>query len=134
MSLYLDASALVKRYVAEPGSDLVLTAMAGDPEWSTARHAWVEVNLALLRVLPADRMREAMDAFEADWRRMLVVAIDDGICRRAVQMGELTGLRTLDAMHLAAADRVGGNALTVITFDLRMAEAARVLGFPVIGP
>ena len=29
---------------------------------------------------------------------------------------------------------VGGNALTVITFDLRMAEAARTLGFPVIGP
>ena len=134
MSLYLDASALVKRYVAEPGSDLVLTAMAGDPEWSTARHAWVEVNLALLRLLPADRTREAMDAFEADWRRILVVAIDDGICRRAVQMGELTGLRTLDALHLAAADRVGGNALTVITFDLRMAEAARTLGFPVIGP
>ena len=134
MSLYLDASALVKRYVAEHGSGVVATAMAGDPEWATARHAWVEVNLALLRVLPAERVREAMDAFEADWRRILVVAVDDGICRRAVQMGELTGLRTLDAMHLAAADRVGGNALTLITFDLRMAVAARTLGFPVIGP
>ena len=42
-------------------------------------------------------------------------------------------LRTLDALHLAAAERAGGPELTFVTFDTRLAEAARAMGFPVAG-
>ena len=43
------------------------------------------------------------------------------------------GLRSLDALHLVAATRIGVDGL--LTFDERMADAARELGVPVIaGP
>lgn len=45
---------------------------------------------------------------------------------------EQTGVRTLDAMHLGAATRLG-TALTFLTFDVRQAVAARALGFAVVG-
>ena len=41
-------------------------------------------------------------------------------------------MRTLDALHLGAARRLG-TALAFLTFDARQALAARSLGFHVIG-
>ena len=48
-------------------------------------------------------------------------------------MGVVTGCRTLDALHLAAAERSGGRSLPIVTFDRRLAQAARSVGFTVIG-
>lgn len=42
------------------------------------------------------------------------------------------GLRSLDAIHLAAAVRLGVAA--VLTYDSRMREAARGLGLEVVAP
>jgi predicted nucleic acid-binding protein len=55
------------------------------------------------------------------------------LCRRAGVIGVAHWLRTLDALHLAAAERAGGAELTVVTFDDRLAAAARAMGFPVAG-
>jgi predicted nucleic acid-binding protein len=55
------------------------------------------------------------------------------LCRRAAALGPEHGLRTLDALHLAAAERAGGAELTFLTFDARLAGAARAMGFPVAG-
>lgn len=41
-------------------------------------------------------------------------------------------VRTLDALHLGAALRLG-TAVTFLTFDVRQAQAARSLGFTVAG-
>ena len=41
-------------------------------------------------------------------------------------------VRTLDALHLASALRTGAGT-TVLTFDLRQAQAARTLGLAVVG-
>ncbi len=40
--------------------------------------------------------------------------------------------RTLDALHLAAADylRAQGVSVSIASYDIRMCEAARALGFP----
>jgi predicted nucleic acid-binding protein len=51
----------------------------------------------------------------------------------AAAIAELTGVRTLDALHLAAAQRVGGAAVPFLTFDVRQAQAARGLGLTVVG-
>jgi predicted nucleic acid-binding protein len=48
-------------------------------------------------------------------------------------MAEATGARTLDALHLAAAQRIGGGALPFVTADLRQAQIARSLGWVVLG-
>ena len=43
-------------------------------------------------------------------------------------------LRSLDAIHLAAAQHAGADLRAVITYETRMADAARLLAIPVIAP
>lgn len=133
MTLYIDSSALAKRYVTEPDSDVAEALLLSDPEWVSANHTYVEVMLALGRRLDERDARSAREAFDEEWARLLVVALDQGVCRRAAAIGAMTGTRTLDALHLAAAERAGGSALRFLTFDLRLAHAARSIGFTVIG-
>ena len=132
-SIYVDSSVLVKRYVDEPDSDRAEAFLLGDPAWVTAQHAFVEVAIALARRTATAAYGRAMTAFEADWSRLSVVAVDDTLCRRAARIGAETGTRTLDALHLAAIERLGPGTLPLITFDLRLAQAARVMGFAVLG-
>lgn len=133
MTLYLDSSALIKRYVDEPGSDLAEAILLSDPEWVTAQISLVEVRLALHRRLDDDARTVAAEAFARDWQRTFVVALDGVTCQRAVDLGAVTGARSLDALHLAAAERAGGRSMPVVTFDVRLAHAARSLGFAVVG-
>ncbi len=96
-------------------------------------HTYVEVMLALGHRLEERDARSARAAFDAEWARLLVVALDHDVCRRAAVIGAMTGTRTLDALHLAAAQRAGGSALRFLTFDMRLAQAARSIGFIVVG-
>ena len=43
-------------------------------------------------------------------------------------------LRSLDAIHLATAQQIGNDLAAVVTYDERMAVAARVLGWRVAQP
>lgn len=133
MTFYVDSSAFVKRYVDEPDSDDAESLLLSDPDWATAQHSYVEICLVLDRRLADPGRRIARESFERDWLRSLVVSVDDGVCRRAAELGALTGARTLDALHLAAAERAGGRSMPIVTFDLRLARAARELGFAVLG-
>ena len=58
--------------------------------------------------------------------------LDANTCELAATIAEQTLVRTLDALHLGAARRLGTN-LTFVTFDVRQAQAARSLGFAVAG-
>ena len=131
--IYTDSSALVKRYVSEPDSAQAVELLRFDPAWVTGQHTFTEVSIALSRRTTLAGYTEAMEAFEADWLRMNVVAIDDHVCRRAARIGAELGIRSLDALHLAAAERAGNRSLPIATFDTRFAEAARRLGFRVLG-
>ena len=133
MTLYADSSALIKRYVAEDDSDEAESVLLADPEWVTGRHSYVEVVLAIHRRLGDAERTVASAAFERDWLRTFIVAIDDAVCRRAAELGIATGVRSPDAVHLAAAERAGGRSIPIVTFDVRLATAARALGFGVIG-
>ncbi len=133
MTLYTDSSALIKRYVAEDDSDAAESVLLADPDWVTGRHTFVEVMLAIHRRLGDAERTVASAAFERDWQRTFVVALDDAVCRRAAEFGITTGARSLDALHLAAAERAGGRSLPIVTFDVRLGHAARSLGFGVIG-
>lgn len=43
-------------------------------------------------------------------------------------------LRSLDAVHLATAGQLGKALRGVVTYDLRMADAARAIGWSVSSP
>ena len=64
---------------------------------------------------------------------MQVVELDETTCQLASTIAETTGARTLDALHLAAATRVGANALTVLTTTSVRHKRRAALGMTVVG-
>ena len=133
MSLYIDTSALLKRYVSEEDSDACERILLGDTSWVTGRHTWVETLRNLARLLRGAERARIKDVFRADWARMHLVEIDAPTCERAGALAESLQVRSLDALHLAAAERAGRGALAFVTFDIRQAQAARSLGWTVLG-
>lgn len=133
MSLYVDSSALLKRYIDEPDSDAAEKLIRSDPSLLTARHTIVEVRRNLARLLGESDGGAARMAFAEDIRVFSIIELDEITCETAAGIAEMTGVRTLDALHLAAAQRVGGPAIPFLTFDVRQAQAARSLGLTVIG-
>ena len=132
MTLYVDTSALLKRYVQEPDSDRATEILAADPMLVTGRHTVVEVRRNLARLLHPIEATAARSAFATDLTSFSIIEIDAATCELAATIAEQTGVRTLDALHLGAARRLG-NALTFVTFDIRQAQAARALGMAVAG-
>jgi predicted nucleic acid-binding protein len=132
---YVDTSALLKRYVSEPDSEVAQQLLLTDPDWVTAAHTAIEVRRALTVRFGGslEALRAARANFDQDWRMCAVVKLDDETCRLAAELAEATSARTLDALHLAAAQRAGAPALRVVTFDVRLARAARGLGWSVVG-
>lgn len=118
--LYLDASALVKRYVAEDGSDDVLEAMNGASALSMCRVGFVET----LRAVGRAGERRDIRRFETDWLSFDIVEIDRALTESAAQLALSHELRSLDALHLAAALALPAPDLTLATWDVRLHRAA----------
>lgn len=133
MSIYVDASALLKRYVDEHDSPACEAILRSDPSLITGRHTLVEVRRNLARLVAPSDLGAVKDLFARDVEAISLVELDAVTCESAATIAELTGVRTLGALHLAAAQRVGGSALPFLTYDLRQAQAARSLGFTVLG-
>jgi len=131
--LYVDSSALLKRYVDEPDSERCEALLLADPTWVTGRHTLVEVRRNLPRLLEGEALAAAREQLAADWRRMNVVELDELTCEIAADVAEATGARSLDAHHLGALSRAGKGTLSLLTFDLRLAQAGRALGVTVLG-
>lgn len=133
MSLYVDSSALLKRYVDEPDSDVADSFLRSDSSLLTARHTIVEVRRNLARLVAGRELASARSAFARDLEVLSIIELDEVTCDGAAQIAEVTGARTRDALHLAAAQRIGGPAVPFLTFDVRQAQAARALGLTVVG-
>lgn len=128
--IFLDTSALIKRYVAEVGSDLVVRYMHGDPDWAASMLARTETRVTLCQRGP-EGMPGSPDQrrLAEDWDRFTAVPIDEECLAVAESIGCRQGLRTLDAIHLAAAQRLP--SVTFLSFDRRQLDAARALGLEV---
>ncbi len=131
--LFLDTSALIKRYVEEDGTRLVLRRMGEDPEWVVSAVARPEAEITLCRLgFTTSGTTTAKARLREDWERCHVVPVDPACLERAAELGCQYEVRTLDALHLAAADRLP-QPLVMLTFDRRQADAARAMGLIVEG-
>ncbi len=65
--------------------------------------------------------------------RIEIVRINDRILRDAGEL-EPARLRSLDAIHLATARALGPECKHILCYDLKMAQAAAVMGFRVVSP
>lgn len=126
MSLYLDSSALVKRYVDEEGSATVRRQMSGAGAWVASQVTFVE----MLRVL--SEAPEAAKRARAEWPRFDVVAVSPPVCETAVALAGRHRLRSLDAIQLASAVMAGSMRLDLATWDQRLHAAALAEGFRVL--
>jgi predicted nucleic acid-binding protein len=132
-AVYVDSSAFIKLYVSEPESVTCERLLESHSVWLTARHTQVEVRRNLARLLQSRELRYAQVDFGADWDRTHVVELDRATCALAAELAETTGARTMDALHLAGAQRAGGGSLPFLTYDLRQAQIARSLAWTVLG-
>jgi predicted nucleic acid-binding protein len=131
--LFLDTSALLKRYVEEVGTELVLRRMDEDREWAASAVARTETEISLCRLgFEPDESAGVWQRLREDWQRCHVIPVDPGCLGRAAEIGCRYEVRTLDALHLAAADRLP-KPLVVLTFDRRLADAARSMEIAVEG-
>jgi predicted nucleic acid-binding protein len=126
--LYLDSSALVKRYLKEEGSQEVRAAMGEARRWATCRIGYVETARAV--GLRGDEA--AADRFRVEWPAFNVVEVDMAVAAEATQVALETALRTLDAIHLAAALAIADRDLRVATWDKRLHRAARERGLALL--
>lgn len=129
MAVYVDTSALLKLVVVEPES----VALRGFLEGSATTA--VSSDLARTEVIRAVR-REAPEQVVA------ARAVLDSLVLLTVttETFEVAGrldpsiLRSLDALHLAAALSLGDDLEAMITYDERLAQACRANGVDVLAP
>jgi len=90
--------------------------------------------MALHRAAVSARQQvELWRALRDEWEAFWVVPLDDRCMARAVEIGATYGVRIVDAIHLAAADRLPA-PVRYLTFDRQQIPAADALGFEVISP
>lgn len=136
MILYLDASALVKRYVAEPGSAEVNEAISKAEVIGTALISRAEVAAALAKAVRMDALtREdalaSLQVFRNEWPDLVRVQVTEIVIARADTFAWEHGLRGYDAVHLAAASLwqdAMSEQVTLSTFDRQLWAAAKQVG------
>jgi len=127
-AVYLDSSALVKLVVEEPES-------GGLRHYLAQRPRRISCALARVEVVRAVRPQGPL-AIERARRLLLCIGLlrlDETLLDAAAFI-EGGVLRSLDAIHLAAAQTLAGDLSEVVTYDVRMADAARLLGLSVTSP
>jgi uncharacterized protein len=125
---YVDSSAIVKLAVAEPESAALRRALSRRQTLVTSALARTEVARALLALGP-----EAVRRGDEVLRRLQLLRVNDRVLSDAGRL-EPPQLRSLDAIHLASAQQFGTSLQRVVTYDARMADAARALGWSVSAP
>ncbi len=129
---YLDTSALVKRYVAEAGSDRVAALIETGAPAATAKVAYAEVFAALARrhregALSRRAYGTVQRRFEREWTAYVRVELHDAVLKRARDLVRRHPLRAYDAVHLATAldlQEAAGEAVTFVVADEQLLDAA----------
>lgn len=133
-ALFLDTSALLRRYVADRDRPLVIGAMETHDTWVASAMARTELQLALHQAAGSPQsQRELWAAVRDDWEAIWEIPLDRRCLARATEIGARFGLPTVDALTLAAAARLPGQ-IDFITFERQQIPAAAELGFSVISP
>jgi predicted nucleic acid-binding protein len=151
--LYLDSSALVKRYVQEEGSKAVISRFERGETIYTSVLSFAEVHAAIGRKyrekkLSANEKKKFVDEFQADWLfNLSILELTSATMSALPSLCEQYSLKASDAVHLSAAIwlkdsiRVHGKGFEasghITEFgvsDRQLGEAALKCGFQVFNP
>jgi predicted nucleic acid-binding protein len=139
MILYLDTSALVKRYVQEAGSAEVLDLVERAEAVGSVVLTHVEMAAALARAVrlnwvARDEAEAAWNDFQDHWLYFARLILTPAALQRAASLAWEFGLRAYDAVQLSAAlswqDGLGA-PVVLATFDRELRAAAGRRGLAV---
>ena len=135
---YYDTSALVKQYLQEAGSKLVLELLKSGEKVYTASLTYAETHAAFSRRTREGRLtRETTKRlalrFDKDWESYDIVVVSENVFRLARQMLYRHPLRSADAIHLASALLLARtsprSSWSFVCADGRLCDAAKSEGF-----
>lgn len=135
---FLDTSALVKRYVAEPGSSEVRRRFRSGTV-GAARIAYAELAAALARRrrergLTAAAFESILERLDEDFAQLVIVEIRPALVARVPSLVRTYPLRGYDAVQLAAALTLRARgAVELWAADGALLDAARSEGLRVVG-
>lgn len=127
--LYLDTSAMIRLYSAEPGRAEVFA-----EQWAAGGVVAHSITYVELRAGLAGRLRRklmrkgehdrAVRAFETDWPSFAHVGVNEALLCSAGDLAATHGLKAYDAVHLAAALTLSPLGLRFMTFDQQLQRVA----------
>lgn len=126
--VYLDSSALVKMVIQEKESSAL-------SRYLRARSRRVSCGLARVELIRAVRPHGsgALARARALLEHMELLPLDDSVLDDAAALTD-AALRSLDAIHLAAARTLRSELAALVTYDRRLAAAAAALELEVASP
>lgn len=125
---YVHSSAIVKLAVVESESKALRRYLSRRLPLVSSAVARTEVARALM---PSGA--EAVARGEEVLRRIQLLRVNDRVLCEAGRIPP-AALRSLDAIHLASARQLGSVVRQIVTYDERMADAARASGWSVASP
>jgi len=134
---YFDTSSLAKLYLSEEGSEYARDLSTSASLRATSVIAYAEMRSVLARKrrtgeLHGDECREAVRDFEADWSRLMHVALSEELVSDAGDLADRHALRGMDAIHLASAlwlrTQEGRDRIVFPTSDTALVRAAHKEG------
>lgn len=139
MNLYLDTSALIKRYIREQGTDDVNHWIVEADSAATSLITLAEANAAFARAVRTKNLtrrtgEKAVRLLQSQWPLYLKTPLTEKTISRAAELAWSLGLRGYDAVHLASAEwwqSALGAPVILVTYDRQLAEGGKEIGFSV---
>jgi predicted nucleic acid-binding protein len=126
--IYLDTSAFVKLVVADSESSALSQYLRRRPNQASAALIRTEALRAARRLDPS-----LTAAVRQRLRYLTLIRLSSDLLDRAGELDPLT-MRSLDAIHLAAALSLGSDLGSFVTYDETLGSAAAHAGLRVVSP
>ena len=136
MRIYFDTSALAKRYKPEQHSSFVNEVLSSTEHkfYILSIISEVEMRSTLHRFLIDQHFQKVWNTFVSETKqRFDVVTLDQDIKYYAYEIMANSICKTLDALHIAAAAKLGQDVV-FLTFDKQQAKAAQACGLRLLTP
>ncbi len=140
--IYLDSSALVKRYLKEEGTEALKLILAKERMIATSKLTYPEILSAFMRKHRAGELvqkplRSVIDQFESDWKHFFIIEFHDDLFPAIKVLIEKYPLKGADTVHLSSALWLRHTAREDVKFvasDLNLRKAAESENLHVINP
>lgn len=130
MKIFLDTSALAKRYIREKGSELVNDLFAHSKSINVSMLCMPEIFSALNRLkresaIDGPQYQQLKQKILDEFQGFEVGELTPDVIARSVSLLEEYALRASDALHLSSALQIKGT--TFVTSDVQQLKVARSL-------